>query len=378
MMTEPISILFISDIHFGTYSVPQQQMADAFTSTIFPLIPDLDILFINGDFFDREIIFDSVSFDPIYDTILNLFALCEHHQTKLRVLQGTWTHDRGQCKRFEVFYRNHRCTFDFKFMDGIELETISFKDRDLRFFYVPDDLPFKSSQDIVDVLNDKLRERGWDSVDYGCMHGFFDFTFPKNVSQDNVIVFKKEQFPFVKKLIDVGHVHQYRQDDFVFSNGSFDRTVHGDEDPKGCIKVLDYSDHYKAQFIENTQASVFDTLVVSREADTIKIVDVIKTHVAKLDLSKQICLRFVVELTEQYDAIKSWMRENHPTIKIVRKKSGDKDDDQVMMPVTSLFVKAEKRIAPTRKTIAAFIKDHLPPDDPLTIDQIEIYLEPAS
>jgi hypothetical protein len=372
---KPISILFASDIHFGNYAVSQYELADAFSSVIFPMIPDLDIFFINGDFFDREVNFDSCSFDPIYDTILNLFALCERNQTKLRVLQGTWSHDRGQCKKFEVFYRNHSCTFDFKFVDNIELETIHFQDRDLRVFYVPDDLPFSNSGDIASVVRDKMYELDWEYVDYGCMHGFFDFTFPENISHDNRIVFKKEQFPFVRKIINVGHVHQYRSDAFVYSNGSFDRDCHGDQDPKGCIKVLDYPDHYTAQFIENIHASRFDTLVINADADTIQIVDLIQNHLATLDLTKQIYLRFVTEHGEQYEAVKAWMRENHPTIKTVRKKTTDKDGQYIAPIASSLFVETERRVAPTRKTIAAFIKEYLPEDDSLTIDRIETYLE---
>lgn len=373
-----ISILFASDIHFGNYTIDQCELADAFATTIFPLIPDADIFFLNGDFFDREVNFDSCSFDPIYDTIINLFALCERNQTKLRVLQGTWTHDRGQLKRFEVFYRNHRCSFDFKYIDSIELERIVFKDRELKVFYVPDDLAFQNSSDIVEVVKDKMRERGWDSVDYGCMHGFFDFTFPKNISQENRIVFNKEQFPFVKKIINVGHVHQYRSDDFVYSNGSFGRDTHGDEDPKGCIYVSDHPDRYVAKFIENKKANVFDTLVVPTDFDTTDIVKLIKDHLSKLDLTRQIYLRFITDQQEQYEAIKAWMRENHPTIKIVKKKTTDKDDGQSMPIVSSLLIKPLKRAAPTRQTISACIKSHLNSDDPLTVDEIEARLNALS
>lgn len=372
-----ISILFCSDLHLGTYAVDQDEMTRAIRETIFPLIPDLDILFINGDFFDREVIFESCAFDSIYDVILNLFALCEIHQTKLRVLQGTWTHDRGQLSKFKTFYRNHHCTFDFRIIDNIELETISFQKRDLRFFYVPDDLPFSSSDDIAKVVCDKMQERGWEYVDYGCMHGFFDFTFPKNISQAHRIVYKKEQFPFVRKIINVGHVHQYRSDDFVYSNGSFDRSCHGDQDPKGCITVVDYPEHYTAHFVENKLAAVFDTVVIPTDADTETIVKIIKEYLSRTPTDRQIRIRFIVDRSEQYEAIKSWMKENHPDVKTVRMKSDDKEAESVMIPNSSFIVPLVQKAAPTRKTIANFIKDVLAADDPLTIEKIESYIEAA-
>ena len=376
-MTDPIRILFASDLHFGIQSVNQEEMATAFQKTIFPLIPETDIFCINGDFFDTLVIFDNHGFDPIYDTILRLFTLCETHKVTLRILQGTWTHDRNQCKRFEAFHRNHHGTFDFKFVDGISFETITIRDRSLRFLHVQDDLPYSSSEDVVETIQEKMREKGWDYVDYACMHGFFDFTFPKNVSQDNVIVFREDQFPFVRKLIDVGHVHQYRVSGKVISNGSFDRLVFGDEDPKGCIQVLDYSDHYTAQFIKNRAAAVYDTLIFTDEDTTETIRDRIDGHIAFLSTSRKISLRFLVDSTEQYEVIKTWMKEKHPEVRHVRKKPGDKKDGQVLMiPPSSLIAQTEKRMAPTRATIASFIKNHIAEDYPLSIAEIETYLEP--
>lgn len=376
MTNDVAQLLFCSDLHFGAHHMNQAEMARAFADTIFPLIPDTDIMFINGDFFDTLVIFDNAGFDPIYDTILNLFSLCEHHQIKLRVLQGTWTHDRNQCKRFEAFYRNHKGTFDFRFVDGIELETLTVKDRDLRFFYVPDDLPYKSSDDIVAVIEEKMREKGWDTVDYGCMHGFFDFTFPKNVNPGGTIVFRENQFPFVTKMIDVGHVHQHRCSGKVISNGSFDRLNHGEEDLKGCVLVKDHPDHYTATFIENKQSAVFDTLVFDKGDDTEVLRQKVKAHLASLTTDRVIHLRCMVDSPDQYAAIKSWLKENHPTIKVVSKKKSDKDVADVMIPTSSLITPAEQRIAPTRKTIAAFIRDHIPEDYVITIDEIETYLEP--
>lgn len=375
MMTDPIRILMGSDFHFGAPNINQVEMADAFMETLFPLLPDTDIFFINGDFFDTRVNFDNHGFDPLYDVILLLFHLCEKHQVTLRFLQGTWTHDYNQCRRLEAFYRNSHASFNFRYIDSIDLEEITIRDRTLRFFYIPDDLPFKSSDDIVDVLKSKLIEKDWETVDYGCVHGFFDFTFPRNINQDNRIVFKEAQFPFVKKAIDVGHVHQHRVSNNVFSNGSFDRLVFGDEEPKGCIRFLDHPDHYTAIFVQNHHAAVYDTLVFDSNDDTESMRAKIDTHIHNLVTTRKISLRFTVASSDQYEAIKTWMRETHPDIRIMRKKASEGSEGPKLL-TSSLITTTERKLAPNRKTLSAFVRAHIPEDYILTIDAIETYLEP--
>jgi hypothetical protein len=375
MKTEPISILFASDIHFGIRSISQDEMTHAFREIIFPLISTTDIFHINGDLFDTAVVFDHPSFDPIYDLLLELFTLCERYQVILRVMQGTWEHDRSQCKRLETFYKNGGFTFDFRFMGEIELEEITCKNRSLRSFYIPDDLPFSSSGDIVEALSGKMVEKGWTEVDYGHVHGFFDFTFPKGISQERRIVFNNGQFPFVKKMIDVGHVHQHRVCDNTFSNGSFDRSCFGDEDIKGCLRVIDHPDHYVAHFIENTHAAVFDTLTFNSDATTETIREVITGHLNSLKTNRRISLRCIVSKREMKEPVRSWMKETHPQVSCSIKLLEDVSDKPFMAPSSSLITVGEKRIAPTPKTIAAFIRDHIQQDHVLSLEEIETYLE---
>ena len=378
MTTEPIRILMASDLHFGIPGINQEEMAQAFADTVFPLLPETDIFFINGDFFDTLVIFDSHGFDPIYDTIMNLFTLCDQHKVTLRILQGTWMHDRNQLKRFKALYRNGRFGFNFRLAEGIELEELTIRDRSIKVVYVPDDLPFTSSGDIVDVIERKMVDIGWDSLDYGCMHGFFEFTIPLAAGHDNRVVFREDQFPFIRKMIDVGHVHQHRVKGKVISNGSFDRMVYGDEEPKGFIKIFDYPDHYTAHFVENKHAAVFDTLVIDKDDTTETIRDKVVSHLSKIHSDRKISLRFLIESTEHRDAIKDWMKKEYPEINIKFKKKGDPEDQSILVPSSILVTPAVKRVAPTPKTLSSFIRAHMPESYVLTIEEIDRYLEPVS
>lgn len=385
MMTDPIRILFTSDLHFGDPAIPQVEMTKAFADTVFPMMADLDILFINGDFFDTLILFDDHGFDPLYDLILNLFALCDKHKIILRIMQGTWLHDRAQLQRLETFYHKALFSFDFRYINGIDLEEITVRDRAIRVFFVPDSLPFTQSDDIARVVDDRLVEEEWESVDYGCMHGFFDFTFPKGVKQDNVVVYKAHQFPFVKKLIDVGHVHQHRiyakqsdNEPDVISNGSFDRSCHGDEMPKGCVRVWDYPDHYTAQFIENKDAAVFDTLTFGADDTTESIREVIQARLDQYITQRQIELRFITTRTDHRDAIKTWMKETHPKVRCGFKKADDKAEPSALLASNLVTSSREKRMPPTPGTIAQFVRDHIPTDYHLSLEAIDQYLEPPA
>jgi hypothetical protein len=373
-MTDPIRIVMGSDFHFGVPTMDQEGMAKAFAETIFPLLEDADIFFINGDFFDTLVQFDKVNFDPIYATIMNTLALCEKHGVILRVLQGTWEHDRNQLLRFETFHRQGGFTFNFKLHANIDLEEIVVRDRVLRIAYVPDDLPFKSSDDIIDVVKNKMSELGWDYVDYACMHGFSEFTLPK-IGSSGRIVYRASQFDFVKKVVDMGHVHQHGMWGNIISNGSLDRSCFGDEAPKGVIRILDYEDRYTAHFVENKISAVFNTINLTESKDTVAISETIADHISKIKTDRQISLRFLIDNLEHRDAVKAWMKDNHPTIRHTFKTTRELGDKQIVIPSSELFTPIEKRVAPTPKTIASFVREHIPADYVITTDDIERYLE---
>lgn len=375
MKSEEINITFVSDIHLGIRSIDQLEMADALADNLLPVIPDTDIFCINGDFFDTLVVFDSHGFDPIYEVILHIFRLCQQHKVILRVLQGTFSHDRKQLDRFETFYKNNHFDFDFRCVRNIELEEIYVKGRSLRFMYVPDDMPYKSSGAVVDVITTKMNELGWEEVDYGCMHGFFDFTFPRGVSQENTIVFKESQFPFVKKVIDVGHVHQYRvgPEGKAISNGSFDRLCHGDESPKGFVKVVDYGNTFKAHFVENKDSAFYTTLYFTDE-DTDYIRKTIDDFISNLKTNRTISLRISLPNMEIIKAIKVWMTEAHPTVKYSLKKE-IVDKGQTFNLMSSLIANAtEKRIAPTPKTLSTFIRNEIPSSYEISVERIDSLL----
>jgi hypothetical protein len=377
MRTEP-KFLMMSDLHYGSRDIPPHEMADAFRKTVFPMVGDVDLICINGDFYDDAIEFDSVTFDCVYNLIVDLMRECQQHGTKLRLMQGTWTHDRGQVQKFDLFYKSHQFDFDFRFVRNIDFEEISFGEKTLRFMYVPDDIGYTSSEDAVQAIKEKMSDRGWDYVDYGCMHDFFDFTFPKNVSTEYRRVYREEQFPFVHKAINVGHVHQYRVGPMskAISNGGFDRYVHGDEDAKGMILYVDKEDSYTATFVENKFAAVFDTLVIPESLTTEQITKLITDHLNSLATDRRVNLRFVVDTINKWSVIREWMRDNYRDVRCSMKRSKTVTPIKMVNgPLLTTSSSAEPEEIPTPANLATLVKAMLNPEDPITIDEIQKHLD---
>ena len=368
-----ISILMGSDFHFGSKRSSSHEMAFAFAETIFPLLPTTNLFNLNGDFFDDILSFDHLGFDPIHRVVMQLFQLCERYNVTVRLLQGTWTHDRTQCKRIVEFYESGNYTFNFKFIDKIEIEEIAFKERALRFCYVPDNMPFTNSTGIIEVIKDLMMTRGWDNLDYACLHGFTDFTFPKVLNKATHVVYEEHQFDFITKLIDVGHVHQHRAVGKMVSNGSFDRLCHGEEEPKGLVQIDDYPSSWTLRFIHNKHPAIFNTVKIPLGAETQDVSKIIDDHMVTINTVRRINLRFELFDLSLREAIQTYMGQNYPAVKVDIKKVGDKDEGHTR-PVSSVIVPIkESNPIPTPETLSTFVKALLPTDVDLTLKQIDMY-----
>jgi hypothetical protein len=374
MTEQPAKLFFISDIHFGARTIVASELEVAFDDVFTARIPEADVVFINGDIFDDLLNFDTVVFDSIYATLHRMMATCEAHQVPLRILQGTWEHDRGQIHRLVNFYLAGQHTFDFAYFASIDVDEIHLAGRTLRVGFIPDSLPYASSQDIVDVLEQKMRERGWDYLDYACVHGYFDETFPKNIKRGSTIVFSMDQFKFVRKLVDAGHVHQHLMTDRFVSNGSFDRTVFGDEGKKGFVIVDDYPNVCAPHFVENTQAAVFDTIGFPHDVDTSEIKSTIDTYMSNQTSTRRIALRFSVADSKDYEAIRAYMGMMYPNVRIMRHKPSKKESSDTIVAESTFMEQAHDRIAPTPATLASFVRSHISPDFVLSIEKIEQHL----
>lgn len=256
------SLLAISDIHIGCPRLNPNELHDKFVKYLYPRITDkIGILFICGDFFDSRIDMSSYASFTSVEIMEELKSLCAKSGTDLRILRGTFTHDRTQPQHF--LNRVEPGSTKVMMFDKLSIEYN--EKTGLYIMYIPDNL---SSQDIYADMRNLLDSKGIEKVDILVHHGYFKHMLPPNIQAPHGCLDADLIQKYVKGCVLNGHVHIssiYRN---VISIGSFDRLVHGEEMPKGFYQIdIDTNNVYHFSFIENKEAQKFISIDLSAFID---------------------------------------------------------------------------------------------------------------
>lgn len=245
-----------SDIHLGHIRTPTNHIINSFKKSILTEAnSDAGVMFISGDLFDRLLDLNSSDVMEIVDFFNTLLDYCISNNMLLRVLEGTPGHDWQQS---ELLYklneiRTHKC--NMKYFKALDVEYIPEIARWV--LYIPDEWT-NTHEDLEKQIESKFLANKIHKVDIGILHGQFKYQLP--IENYKGFYFKEEYFlNVVRGYIHVGHYHKYSRLDRILANGSLDRLVHGEEDPKGYVVVND--DSYI--FIENTNAYIYKTINVN-------------------------------------------------------------------------------------------------------------------
>lgn len=254
-----LNIASVSDLHFGHPHNPASNIATNFKDAFpidCPRVAALDILFIAGDFFDRLLTLNDPDLIEIDVLIVYILRLCKLHNILLFVLEGTASHDRGQPLRFETLNRVAKINAPLKYIKELSIEYLP--QFDINILFVPDDLPGGPTK-TLETVRDMMRSKGLEQVDFAVMHGQFKFQLPSFVEAP-----KHDEDAYqamVKELIFIGHDHTHKQLGNIYVHGSFDRTGHGYESPKGHIRATQQADGaWDVEFVENRNAMKFITV----------------------------------------------------------------------------------------------------------------------
>lgn len=254
-MDRELNIIAISDIHVGCPRLNSKLLHDRFIKYLYPQITkDIDILFICGDFFDTLLNLNSQASLESLEIISELKQLCRENDCDLRVLRGTFTHDRNQPQHF-VNGDDPNDT-SVKLYDKLALEYN--EKTGLNILYIPDNLP---NVDICKDARELLDAHHVDRADILVHHGYFKHMLPPSIREPHGCLDVEAVSKLVKGCVLNGHVHLTSIYKNVISIGSFDRLTHGEEGPKGFYKIrIDKDDVYHFNFIENKEANKFLTL----------------------------------------------------------------------------------------------------------------------
>lgn len=259
-MNRRLKVAVASDIHLGHRRNPTQRIIDNLNKylTNTASLRGVDILFLAGDVFDESMSIHSDPVGHIMRWIHRCLQICERENVKIRVLEGTPSHDRKQSHLFEVvsemMFKSSGKRADLKFVTGLEIE--HFPDWDMNVLYIPDELNHSTERTLEEVKA-LMASKELTQVDFAIMHGQFEFQLPphvKNIPRHD----SAEYLKLVKHLTFIGHVHLHNRYKRIFAQGSFDRLAHGEEGPKGYLKAtIEPDGSYEMDFIENVDAMKF-------------------------------------------------------------------------------------------------------------------------
>lgn len=274
-----LKMAFVSDIHLSHATVDTTKIINTM-ERIFPKNAEtaaLDYIFLGGDVFDGLCLLPDSVVDDIQLWMRNLLKICSEFDIKLRILEGTPSHDRKQSQQFVTLNRCFDKPADLIYVD--EVKVIHEEDDDIYILYVPDEWKHDLNETWDDVL-EQLRLFGIDKVDVGVMHGMFDYQIPDNVPLPAHNA--KNYLGIVKHFISIGHWHIASFFDRIFAQGTPERLHHGQPEAKGHVRAtlnVDNPGLDTITFIENKNATIFETIAIhgleANEA-SLKIEDVIK------------------------------------------------------------------------------------------------------
>lgn len=267
-----IRYLTLSDIHLGHDKNDTKNIIKnliEYFKKHNKLFSTLDILFIDGDIYDKLLMTYSANYNMAIEWLLMVANYCKKNNIKLRILEGTKSHDWEQASLLPTIFKDNMVDLDFKYINTITIEKMH--DLNLTILYIPDEYKHKASETYEDVLQ-LLKDNGLTQVDIAHMHGQFHYQLPmvRLESSHN----EEDYLNIVKYFISIGHIHKHSINGKILAQGSFDRLAHGEEEPKGgmYISINKLTEEGEYRFIENSNAMIFKTFNYENLEDT----DIIK------------------------------------------------------------------------------------------------------
>jgi len=260
-MTKELKYLVLSDLHLGHAKNKSRDII--FNLNIFfddytpkSQFTDLDIIFIAGDLFDGLLDLSSSDIHEASLWLSRLMNFCARFNIKLRILEGTPSHDWRQSKIAETIACIIKLPLDFKYINTLHIEYL--EDLQSYILYMPDEWTANAELSFSQVQT-LLHEMQISQVDIAIMHGLFNYQLKHivgNIQKHN----EYDYLGIVKHFINIGHIHTFSTYERIIAQGSFDRLCHGEEEPKGAVlcTISDKEDSFS--FIENKHAKIFKTI----------------------------------------------------------------------------------------------------------------------
>ena len=314
-----LKYLVLSDIHLG-HNINKTEFIienlHKFFSTYKKELKNLDIIFLAGDIFDKLLVTSGRDFLLATEYLTYLILYCKKHNIKLRILEGTPSHDWKQSKVISTIVEKFEIDIDYKYIDTLEIEYI--EQYKCHILYIPDEYKNKASDTLKEVKK-LMKQQKLEQVDIAIMHGQFTYQLPGIVLESSHN--EQEYLNLVKYYISIGHIHTHSVFERIIAQGSFDRLAHGEEEDKGGVVIeLNPLLGNTYSFLPNKEAMVFKTYDFSKEdiEGMIKILD--KDYKSYKSYSN---IRLSLASEEMINKSMKTLKERYPklTLKFIKKKT---------------------------------------------------------
>lgn len=248
--------LVTSDIHLGNRRTPTRHIANSFEKQILSEEnKGLDLIIIAGDLFDRLIESNSKELLICLEVFEKLFTYCYVNKIKLRILEGTPSHDNLQNRIVVKLNELREKKVDLLYFDSLDIEYMS--DFNKYLLYIPDE--WTHDHDLLEKqIEEKMSSLSIHQVDISIVHTQFAYQvagFPFKG-----FTLKEAYFlSITKEQIFIGHFHTHSTFDRINAQGSLERLSHGQEEDKGHMVCIDNT----PIFIPNPNAYIYKTLNVN-------------------------------------------------------------------------------------------------------------------
>lgn len=262
-----LKILAVGDLHFGHPRISAENLYNKLCKHFYPELKNCQLVIITGDTYDQLLTVGSKAHKFASMFVNDLFRASDKTGMQIHILHGTFTHDRDQISVFApLAFKRTR----YEIIDTVackEIKNLSYYDTvlpyTLRTGYIPDNLTYKYSSEVIQRLHNVLACQGWSTLDMLIGHGTFAHALPVDSTHAPMCLYDLDQFQMVKGPIIMGHIHTPGKRSNCYYCGSFDRMSHGEEESKGfyVFTRTDKPNSWKSRFVENTDAIPFKTIV---------------------------------------------------------------------------------------------------------------------
>ena len=251
-------IVAVGDIHWGALDADKQRLE-------LSIIPeyleqhDIDLLVICGDYFDHKLMLNSQASLQSVDFMSQLIQLSHRkgHEFKIRVFDGTRSHDYDQLEVFQpfddgdIFRLFRQNTFE---------ETLP----GLKCLYAPDENIDNS--EYYTLYNDNIFVNDGDIMFF---HGNFDnmlggLLVNDETEQAHNVVFEYDVFSRLYNVMIGGHWHDADNIGKMYYTRSVNRWKFGEDRPKGFIHCVYNTDDrtYDIERINNPYTDEYRTFLI--------------------------------------------------------------------------------------------------------------------